>query len=142
MSLWLAAAATVLMVAGQPPAHSAAEPASPPTGAAQTATVLNPLLGKRFGEKVTITGKAPESPMMLSNPISVTAIDGKTLDKPILIEVQQAKIATGIEYTLIGYESGGFGSTPDWATRGIPAQQPFHFYQWFVVVQVVEPKAQ
>src|SRR5579862_1193733 len=74
------------------------------------------LLGKRFGEKITITGKLASRPIKMSNPFDVSKIDGKPVEKPILIEIEGLKIKPGTDYTLVGYETGGYNSTPDWAS--------------------------
>jgi hypothetical protein len=95
------------------------------------------LLGKPLGEKVTIAGKFKS--IKLPNPLEVAMIDGKPLDKPVVVDVQGAKIKPGVNYTLIGYETGGYTSTPEWAADDPPAGI-YEFSTWFVVVKVVEKK--
>jgi hypothetical protein len=100
------------------------------------------LLGKPLGTRIVLVGKAPEHAFMISNPIEVISIDGKLIDKPIQISVLSKKasqplelsIEKGFQYTLTGYESGGFVNTPTWVAEG--AQQPFHFSSFFVPVTV------
>ena len=99
------------------------------------------ILGKTLGEKVTISGKGAAETMMVSNPLAIKMVDRKPVKKTILIEVQGMKVKEGVDYTLVGYETGVFNSTPQWTVEA-PVQQPFRFITYFVVVKVVENKQQ
>jgi len=101
------------------------------------------LLGKPLGEKVEITGTAPNQPLMVANPIKVISIGGKKPDREIVMEVRDGpQIEKDFSYTMIGYESGAFGSSPAWTVPigGPSPQQPFQFYKFFIPVKVIGKK--
>ena len=105
-------------------------------------------LGKHFGERQVISG-APTNGIMIPNPLAVLEANGKTLENPVILEVQGHQLHPGAHYKFEGYESGGFRSVPEWVAppRKSPTggyidpgpQQPFQFYEFFIVTKVLEP---
>lgn len=97
-------------------------------------------LGKPLGSRLVIEGALAER-VKLSNPLLVSGVDGEALKQPVAIEIHgKIQIEKGKQYRLEGYESGAFGSSPDWTVGENILQQPFQFYSFFVVTKVLEPK--
>lgn len=93
-------------------------------------------LGKPLGTRITITGVLAGQ-VMLSNPLALSEIDGKTLKQPISIEIRgKPQIQKDTLYRLEGYEAGEFSGAPSWL--GPDVQQPFQFRSFFVVTKVIE----
>ncbi len=95
-------------------------------------------LGKPLGTRIVLTGTSPEHPMLMSNPLEVSEIDGKHTASLFHIEIRgDVKIKKGVNYRLEGYEAGEFSGDPMWFNPQI--QQPFQYRVFFVVTRIIEP---
>jgi hypothetical protein len=92
------------------------------------------VLGKPLGTRTTIDGVRAEG-VMLSNPLAVSAIDGRAVKGPFYLEIRGAVLQNGVQNRLEGYESGEFSGPPSWSAPG--AQQPFQYRVFFVVTKVL-----
>ena len=98
-------------------------------------------LGKPLGSRLVIEGGLAER-VMMGNPLLVSVVDGEALKQPVAIEIQaKVQFEKGKQYRFEGYESGAFGSSPDWTVGGRVPQQLFQFDSFFVVTKVLEPKS-
>lgn len=97
-------------------------------------------LGKPLGDRIEITGTRGTL-QLLENQITIESVDNKTCNSPIVIPVlAPPEIAAGVQYRLIGYESGMFRGLPDWMGNTDSLRKPFGFQTFFVVTEVVEPR--
>lgn len=94
-------------------------------------------LGKPLGTRMTIEGHSTSA--KFSNALKVTRIDGSAVTNNLVIAIQsKIQIRGGFAYRFEGYESGQFGSHPEWLSPHV--QQPFQFYSFFVVTASLEPR--
>jgi hypothetical protein len=100
-------------------------------------------LGKPLGSRTIIAGHFAAG-YLLNNPLKVTEIDGTAAKNDIVLSIRsylkskEIELKEGVSYRFEGYESGEFGSPPEWIGQG--AQQPFQFYSIFVVTSVMAPE--
>jgi hypothetical protein len=95
-------------------------------------------LGQPLGTYIKIEGNIPDQPILMANPLAVDTVNGKKLDKPILIEIHTSdQFKKNVRYQFRGYETGGMVSTPTDPEdhSGNPGPQViYHFAVWFVPV--------
>lgn len=105
------------------------------------------LLGSPFGTYHTIEGTRIDFTFSGTRTLQVDTIDGKKLDKPIQIWVEniaQPGLPEKTRVILKGYESGRFTGSPrmpkeeeeKWGAQ----QVFFHFHRFFVPTTIVEPQ--
>ncbi len=96
-------------------------------------------LGKPLGMFMRIDGKAREGDMSITNPLEVDAIDGKKLEKSVLVSMRGEDLRPGVVYHFRGYESGAMNSAPkDPESHGVGPQQPYRFCVWFEIVRTID----
>jgi hypothetical protein len=102
-------------------------------------------LGHPIGTYLKIEGVRAEGFKVGVNTLAVDKINGKTLDEPIGVWVENVDaLLKGERCVLVGYESGKWiGSPPD-VIKSLGnvalAQAPWHFYRFFLVISADEPR--
>ena len=93
-------------------------------------------LGKALGTRTTIKGRF--EPRLMGAPFQMTHVDGVAVDHtyPIFVRCHHPIERNGT-YRFEGYESGEYGSDPEWLNTH--PQVPFGFYSFFVATSVLEP---
>ena len=101
-------------------------------------------LGHRLGTYLTIEGVRSEQGKSGSKTLLVDTVNGKTLDTPIDIWVDNVdSLPKAVRCILRGYESGRMIGVPEEVARKehIPLPQAaWQFFRYFIVTSVVEPK--
>jgi hypothetical protein len=99
-------------------------------------------LGNRIGEFVTVEGGVPAEMLMMDSPVMIDTVDGKKLDKPVLITVRGTKgLTRGSRVAFRGYENcgmTGMAVDPQRPSDRMP-QQLFGFDSWFEATSTIEP---
>ena len=99
-----------------------------------TQALLVGQLGKPLGTFVTISGTKDKDWMRVGQPMIVDTVDGKKLDKSVMVAVDGAPPMTkGSRYSLRGYENCGMRGSPTDPEDGDASQvqQTFYFTSWF-----------
>lgn len=106
--------------------------------------IPNGRLGHPLGTYLTIEGVRAERPKSGVNTLLVDTVNGKKLDTPIGIWVDNVdSLPKNTRCILRGYESGKMIGVPREVTEKEHTSQPqavWQFFRYFIVTSVVEPK--
>ncbi len=100
------------------------------------------LLGKPIGTYLTIEGVRAEEGKVGVNTLLVDTLNGKKLERPVAVWIDNVELPGKARYILKGYESGKWIGTPPGVLKAIggPGQQAaWQFSRYFVATSVEAP---
>ena len=129
---------------------ASAQPANDPAKQSVTASdigrrvIIIGDLNKPLGTYLTIEGVRPERGGMRNNPLEVDTIDGKKLDKPVIVDVRGTQqLPKEGRIVLRGYETGAMAGIPldplvKYDNDNLP-QAIYHFALMFTATEIKQP---